>query len=57
MPNMPLFGIGTTKLQPVYVGDVAEAVAKALAMPATKGEVALQRLLPLGAPPGPSQCR
>jgi uncharacterized protein YbjT (DUF2867 family) len=39
MPILPLFGAGTTKLQPVYVGDVAEAVAKVLAMPATKGEL------------------
>ena len=39
MPILPLFGVGATRLQPVYVGDVAEAVAKALAMPATKGEV------------------
>jgi uncharacterized protein YbjT (DUF2867 family) len=30
MPVLPLFGSGAVKLQPVYVGDVAEAVAKAL---------------------------
>ena len=37
MPVLPLFGAGETKLQPVFVGDVAEAVARALATPATKG--------------------
>jgi len=45
MPVLPLFGAGETKLQPVFVGDVAEAVAKALATPATKG-----RLYELGGP-------
>src|SRR5579863_1961746 len=29
-PALPLFGSGTTRLQPVYVGDVAEAAARAL---------------------------
>jgi NADH dehydrogenase len=29
-PILPLFGGGETKFQPVYVGDVAEAVARAL---------------------------
>ncbi|MGH6912991.1 MAG: complex I NDUFA9 subunit family protein [Geminicoccales bacterium] len=38
MPVLPLFGAGDVKLQPVYVGDVAEAVAKALAAEAAKGE-------------------
>ena len=28
LPVMPLFGAGETKLQPVFVGDVAEAVAE-----------------------------
>lgn len=36
-PVLPLFGSGETKLQPVYVADVAEAVSKALAMPETEG--------------------
>ncbi len=39
MPVLPLFGSGKTKLQPVYVGDVAEAVARAWAAPAAEGEV------------------
>jgi uncharacterized protein YbjT (DUF2867 family) len=38
MPVLPLFGSGAVKLQPVYVGDFAEAVAKALATQATKGK-------------------
>ena len=39
MPALPLFGSGATKLQPVYVRDVAEAVARALATPAAQGQV------------------
>ena len=38
MPILPLFGSGAVKLQPVYVGDVAEAVARALATEAAKGQ-------------------
>jgi uncharacterized protein YbjT (DUF2867 family) len=39
MPVVPLFGSGDTRLQPVYVGDVAEAVARALIAPLAKGQV------------------
>ena len=39
MPILPLFGSGETRLQPVYVGDVAEAVAKVLTTPSAKGQV------------------
>jgi NADH dehydrogenase len=40
LPVFPLFGDGSTRLQPVYVGDVAEAVAKALVPPsAATGKV------------------
>jgi uncharacterized protein YbjT (DUF2867 family) len=39
MPVLPLFGSGQTRLQPVYVGDVAEAVAKVLIAPSAKGQV------------------
>ena len=39
LPVLPLFGRGGTKLQPVYVGDVAEAVAQVLATPAAAGRV------------------
>src|SRR5918996_2144319 len=45
LPVLPLFGAGETKLQPVFVGDIAEAVAEALATPAAMG-----RLYELGGP-------
>jgi uncharacterized protein YbjT (DUF2867 family) len=45
MPAMPLFGSGEVRLQPVYVDDVAAAVAAALAMPEAAG-----RLYELGGP-------
>ncbi len=38
-PLLPLFGSGTTMLQPVFVSDVAEAVAKALDDPGAPGQV------------------
>ncbi|MGF1607801.1 MAG: complex I NDUFA9 subunit family protein [Kiloniellales bacterium] len=38
-PVMPLFGRGETRLQPVYVGDVAEAAARALQDEAARGKV------------------
>jgi uncharacterized protein YbjT (DUF2867 family) len=39
LPVLPLFGRGDVRLQPVYVGDVADAVATALATPAAAGQV------------------
>ena len=39
LPALPLIGGGDTKFQPVFVGDVAEAVAKALDGKATPGAV------------------
>jgi NADH dehydrogenase len=36
-PALPLIGGGKTRFQPVYVGDVAEAVVKAIEMPAAAG--------------------
>jgi len=36
-PVVPLFGNGEVRLQPVFVGDVAEAVVKALSEPAARG--------------------
>jgi uncharacterized protein YbjT (DUF2867 family) len=39
LPAIPLFGAGDVRLQPVYVRDVAAAVAKALAMPETEGKL------------------
>ncbi len=38
-PILPLFGSGATNLQPVHVGDVAKACAKALADPSTAGKL------------------
>lgn len=38
-PALPLFGAGETKLQPVYVGDVARAVSNALKIPDSKGRI------------------
>jgi uncharacterized protein YbjT (DUF2867 family) len=38
-PVLPLFGMGRTNLQPVYVGDVAEACVKVLANAATEGKI------------------
>ena len=37
-PVLPLFGQGRTKLQPVYVGDVAQAALKALQDPVSQGK-------------------
>jgi NADH dehydrogenase len=36
---LPLFGGGKTRLQPVYVGDVAEAARRALYDPAAPGRI------------------
>ncbi len=38
-PVIPLFGNGQTRFQPVYVDDVAKAVAKVLAEPRSRGRV------------------
>ena len=38
-PVLPLFGTGGTRLQPVYVGNVAEACVRALADPSTQCNV------------------
>lgn len=37
MPVLPLIGGGETRLQPVYVGDVAEAIARAVDRPEPAG--------------------
>ena len=37
-PALPLIGGGRTRFQPVYVGDVAEAVMKAIETPAAAGQ-------------------
>ncbi len=38
-PVLPLVGGGTTRFQPVYVGDVAEAVVAALERPEAQGKI------------------
>jgi len=38
-PVLPLFGDGSTRLQPVFVDDVAEAVVKAVGSPSASGKV------------------
>ena len=38
-PILPLFGTGRTNLQPVHVGDVAEACVKVLANSSTEGKI------------------
>lgn len=37
LPALPLFGGGTARVQPVYVGDVADAAIKVLDDPASQG--------------------
>ena len=37
MPALPLIGGGETKFQPVYVGDLAEGIVRALGNPAAQG--------------------
>jgi NADH dehydrogenase len=44
-PALPLIGGGQTKFQPVYVGDVAEALARAVTLPEAAG-----RTFELGGP-------
>jgi NADH dehydrogenase len=45
LPGLPLFGGGTTRFQPVFVGDVARAIADAV-----DGGVATGRVYELGGP-------
>ena len=39
MPFLPLFGGGQTRLQPIYVGDVAQAVLAGIDRPAARGHL------------------
>ncbi|HXV23522.1 MAG TPA: complex I NDUFA9 subunit family protein [Alphaproteobacteria bacterium] len=39
LPALPLIGGGRTRFQPVYVGDVADALMAALADPKAKGQI------------------
>ena len=52
-PVLPLFGPGGTRLQPVYVGNVAEACVRILADPSTRCRVYESRRPAVG----PSPCR
>ncbi len=45
LPVMPLIGEGGTKFQPVFVGDVAETIARAV-----EGKIAGDRIYELGGP-------
>jgi len=38
LPVLPVYGGGTTRFQPVYVGDVADAVMRAVHDPGTRGQ-------------------
>jgi NADH dehydrogenase len=38
-PALPLIGGGTTRFQPVYVGDVAEAIMRALTEQTARGKI------------------
>lgn len=38
-PALPLIGGGKTLFQPIYVGDVAESIARCLDMPQAKGQI------------------
>jgi len=38
LPALPLIGGGATRLQPVYAGDVAQAICRILASPETRGQ-------------------
>lgn len=39
LPALPLIGGGKTKFQPVFVGDIADSVIAAIAMPQSKGQI------------------
>ena len=49
-PVLPLFGGGETKFQPVYVGDVADAIVKSLSEPSAATSSILGRTFELGGP-------
>ncbi len=48
MPFLPLIGGGKTRFQPVYVGDVAEAVMKAITLPEQGESSPLGKIYELG---------
>jgi len=50
LPFLPLIGGGKTKFQPVYVGDVADAVMQAIILPAVGDQSPLGKIYELGGP-------
>lgn len=50
VPALPLVGGGKTKFQPVFVGDVADAVMKAITLPASGESNPQGRIYELGGP-------
>ena len=50
LPALPLIGGGKTKFQPVYVGDVADAVVKALQIPSADKASPIGKTYELGGP-------
>ncbi len=50
LPALPLVGGGKTKFQPVYVGDVADAVLQALTLPELSAASPLGTVYELGGP-------
>lgn len=50
LPALPLVGGGKTEFQPVYVGDVADAVMKAITLPALGEASPLGKIYELGGP-------
>lgn len=50
LPFLPLIGGGKTRFQPVYVGDVADAVVKAITLPAAGDHNPQGKIYALGGP-------
>lgn len=50
LPALPLIGGGHTKFQPVYVGDIAEAVLQALTLPVANGNSPQGQIYECGGP-------
>ena len=50
LPFLPLIGGGTTKFQPVYVGDVADAVMAAIKLPNVGKDSPIGNIYELGGP-------
>ena len=48
MPVFPMFGAGTTRLQPAYVEDFAEAITRTLQLPLATGRCSFPSHSPCG---------